>query len=378
MSDMHTDCVDVLLEELSVFQFRNFAQAELHFHQPFVCFLGANGSGKTNLLDAIHYLTFCKSYFNPADSQNILRGFDESALHGQWKRAEQTEVISCAIRKNLKKVFKRNHKEYDRLADHIGLLPAVMITPYDIDLIYEGSEIRRKFIDASISQVSRVYLENLMAYNQALVQRNNLIKQMNERGIWLTENLEPWDYQLEKHGSVVAEFRSEFIRSFQPIFNQIYKEISGGKEESAILHDCDHQPGSFAGFLERMRERDRQAGRTTAGIHRDELKFELDGFPIKKFASQGQQKSFLIALKLAQLLYLRQELKVNPILLLDDLYDKVDESRVSRLLQWLFVMKPGQVFITDTHLHRIPALLHNASIPHEVFEVNNATVARLT
>jgi DNA replication and repair protein RecF len=367
----------VKLERLSLYQFKNYASAELHFSAPVVCFLGNNGSGKTNLLDAIHYLSFSKSYFNTADSQNVLHGEDQCSITGDFVRGDMPEHVVCTLRKGLRKVFKRNHKEYDRLADHIGLLPSVIITPYDAELIYEGSEVRRKFIDSTISQRSSVYLDHLIQYNQALQQRNNLLKQMGDRGTFSEELLEPWDFQLTTHGAVIYEMREAFIAEFTPLFEHIYQFVTLGKETPTVTYESDLKQGGLEPLLLKSRQKDRVLERTCVGIHKDELEFGLNGLSLKKYASQGQQKSFLISLKLAQLAYLKQHLKINPLLLLDDLYDKVDDQRVSRLLLWLKENPCGQVFITDTSTQRIPAILQSMDMPMECFEVQDAQIALL-
>jgi DNA replication and repair protein RecF len=364
----------VKLERLTLYQFKNYASTELHFSAPVVCFLGNNGSGKTNLLDAIHYLSFSKSYFNTADSQNILHGEDQCSITGDFVRGELPEHIVCTLRKGLRKVFKRNHKEYDRMADHIGLLPSVIITPYDAELIYDGSEVRRKFMDSTISQRSAVYLDHLIQYNQALQQRNNLLKQMAERNQFTEELLEPWDFQLANHGRVLFEMRNSFVSEFTPLFERIYHFVTNGKETPKVGYTADLANSSFEDLLLKSRQKDRVLQRTCVGVHKDELEFELNGLSLKKFASQGQQKSFLISLKLAQLAYLKEHLKINPLLLLDDLYDKVDDGRVARLLLWLKENPCGQVFITDTNTERIPAILQRMHIDMQCFEVNDASL----
>jgi DNA replication and repair protein RecF len=361
----------LLLRRLSLFAFKNYPSAELLIHSNVVCFLGPNGSGKTNLLDAIHYLCLCKSYFNSTDSQNITVGEEQSGITGDFLRDGLPENIVCALRKGQRKLFKRNHKEYDRLADHIGSFPAVIITPYDAELINDGSEVRRKFIDASISQQSRPALEALLSYNQALLQRNNLLKQ---RPANLGDLLEPWNYQLARFSETIYSERTAFIENFTPLFAEVYAYITQGSEVPSIQYVSDKDKGDPLELLQRQFARDQALERTTAGPHKDELEFTLDGLSLKKFASQGQQKSFLIALKLAQLQYLRNHLRAQPVLLLDDLFDKVDEQRVTRLLEWLHMYHPGQVFITDTDLQRIPSILSTMAVTHQVFSIFKATV----
>jgi DNA replication and repair protein RecF len=364
---------DIQLTRLSLYQFKCYPEAHLTFSSPVVCFLGHNGAGKTNLLDAIHYLSFSKSYFNSVDAQNISSDKEECSITGEFVRGGQPELISCAWRKGQRKVLRRNQKEYDKLAQHIGLLPAVMITPYDVDLILEGSEVRRRFIDSTLSQISPAYLDHLVQYNQALQQRNALLKQL---GRSVTHDLtEPWDHQLAVHGEAIYAERSAFIEAFLPLFVQVYREISGGRETPSLRYSSDLHSGKLMDQLRDTLERDKALERTTKGIHKDELEFDLDDRMIRKFGSQGQQKSFLISLKLAQLMYLRDKSGMNPLLMLDDLYDKLDESRVHNLLRWIHDHHQGQLFITDTHPDRIPNLLKGLHISHEVWDVDQAACA---
>jgi DNA replication and repair protein RecF len=376
MSDLRE--APLSIAKLSLFQFKNYESIEINFDAPVVCFLGDNGEGKTNLLDAIHYLTSCKSYFNAVDSQNIKSGEDQGSIAGEFMRNYQPEMVHCALRKNQRKIFKRNHKEYDRLAEHIGFLPSVIITPYDIELILEGSEVRRKFVDITISQYSNKYLEHLVAYNQALSQRNNLLKSFGKSGKYTPELLEPWDFQLVQHATFIYEERLKFFEKFIPVFNGMYQTISNGKEQASLEYKSDLATDSLENLLLKNRDKDKFLERTSAGIHKDELEFLLDGHPLKKFASQGQQKSYLIALKLAQYLTLKQENEATPILLLDDLYDKVDETRVGNLLAWLHQNHRGQIFITDTHTDRIPALLSKMEAKFEAFHIQKNAASKMS
>lgn len=368
---------DIHLTRLSLYQFKCYPEAVLGFSQPVVCFLGHNGAGKTNLLDAIHYLSFSKSYFHSVDAQAILSGKEECSISGEFIRGGQPEVITCAWKKGQRKVLRRNHKEYDKLARHIGLLPAVMITPYDMELILGGSEERRRFVDSTLSQVSAPYLDHLIQYNQALQQRNALLKQLGRSGSFDPEVLEPWDHRLALHGEAIFTQRSAFFRDFLPLFIPVYRELSGDRETPSITYLSDQQQGPLSDQLREALPRDRVLERTTRGAHKDELELELDGFALRRFGSQGQQKSFLISLKLAQLLYLRDQTGMNPMLMLDDLYDKLDESRVHNLLRWIHAHHRGQLFITDTHLHRIPALLRSLGISHEAWEIDQAACRRM-
>jgi DNA replication and repair protein RecF len=363
---------EIRLHKLSLYQFKCYKEAFLEFSSPVICFLGHNGAGKTNLLDAVHYLAFCKGYFNPVDAQNIQTGSEECSISGEFLRGEFPEHIVCAWRKSQRKSVKRNQKEYDKLSEHIGLLPTVFITPYDTELILEGSEVRRKFTDATLSQVYPAYLDHLMRYNQALQQRNALLKQTGRSGSVPDLLFEPWDHQLALHGEAIHEFRRSFFEKFEPIFNRIYHQISQGKEIPSLRYVSDLSEGPLIPLLRDSMARDRALERTTKGIHKDELEFLLDGMMLRRFGSQGQQKSFLIALKLAQLIFLRDQTQLSPILMLDDLFDKLDEGRVLNLLQWIRLNHQGQLFITDTHHDRIPALLKKLEIPFEAWDVENA------
>ncbi len=360
------------LKRLALYCFKNYEELELNFEAPIVCFLGNNGEGKTNLLDAIHYLSFCKSYFNSIDSQNIKHQNDQASITGEFERRDQFEIIHCALRKSARKVFKRNHKDYDRLSEHIGLLPSVIITPYDIELILEGSEIRRKFIDSTISQYSSVYLEHLVQYNQALLQRNNLLKTWGKNGGYNADIIEPWNARLAYHGEFIHTERKKFFEEFTPLFSEVYESISGGKEVVELDFNSDLNDNKFEDLLLRYIEKDRILERTNTGPHKDDIEFMMANLPLKKFASQGQQKSFLISLKLAQYILLKKHSGTCPILLLDDLYDKVDEGRVSNLLNWLIKNHHGQIFITDTHLDRIPKILKELSATYQTFEIKTS------
>jgi len=357
------------LNQLSLYNFKNYEELKLEFNSNAVCFLGRNGAGKTNLLDAIHYLSSCKSYFNPVDSQNIKFGADQFAVCGEFMRNDQPEQIVCSVRRNQRKIFKRNHKEYDRLSEHIGLLPCVIITPYDIELIWEGSEVRRKFLDSTLAHVSKGYLENLIAYNHALLQRNTVLKTYSGQAHFPEEFLEIWDVQLIQHAGLLHEARLSFLRNFQTVFQRVYHEIVSGAEEVSLQYDSELNERGMEAILQNNRRRDRQLERTSSGIHRDDLDFLIEGNPIKKFASQGQQKSYLFALKFAQYLFLKEATGVKPILLLDDFFDKIDEHRVANIVSWLARNEVGQMFISDTSTGRMPEVLRSANISWQAWEV---------
>lgn len=376
----NTYCVslkEMQLERLSLFNFKNYLQADVEPDRAYNAFVGNNGEGKTNLLDAIHYLALCKSYFNPVDSQNIRDEEDACMVQGRFTIDGREESVSCGIRRGQKKVFRRNNNEYDRLAEHIGLIPVVMVAPTDTRLITDGSDERRRFLDGIIAQYDRAYLDNLMSYNRVLAQRNALLKQ-DAKGKMDISMLELFDDQLIPLGKKIHSTRKAFIGELVPVFREYYGFIAGGKEETDIIYDSHLDEEDFRDGLERCRDRDRFAQFTTFGIHKDELEFHIASRPVKKFASQGQQKSFLVALKLAQFDFMRDVLKVKPLLLLDDIFDKLDDLRVARLMELVSDDHFGQLFITDTHPERIRQVFRSIGRDIRCFMVENGSVQLLT
>lgn len=365
----------MFLKKLSVLNFKNYTEVELSFSKQINCLTGNNGEGKTNILDAIHYLSFCKSFFNPIDSQNILHDSQFFMVQGLFEMSEQDDEIYCGLKRNQKKQFKRNKKEYARLADHIGLYPLVMISPADSELITEGSESRRRFIDSVIAQFDRDYLENLISYNKVLSHRNALLKQFGDNRQFDKTSLEIWDIQLIEHGKKVHASRQKFINNFVSTFQTYYELISGGKEKVNIQYTSHLNENAFADVLEKALNRDRAMEYTTVGIHKDDLEFTINEHPIKKFASQGQQKSFLIALKLAQFDFIKKIKNITPILLLDDIYDKLDDLRVKQLMEIVSNNNFGQLFITDTHPTRLADLFNNSNVDCKVFRIANGAVS---
>jgi DNA replication and repair protein RecF len=361
------------LKKLSILNFKNYPEAELQFSGHINCLVGNNGEGKTNILDAIHYLSFCKSFFNPVDSQNILHEAPFFLIQGTYDIESKEEEIYCGLKRNQKKQFKRNKKEYQRLADHIGLFPLVMISPADSELITEGSESRRRFIDSVIAQFDKEYLDCLISYNKVLSHRNALLKQFSDSGRFDRESLDLWDMQLINYGAVGYEKRTDFINLFIPIFQKYYELISGGREQVGIEYISHLNTASFQEVLDKALSRDRAMEYTTVGIHKDDLGFTLNGYPLKKYASQGQQKSFLIALKLAQFDFIKNIKKITPILLLDDIYDKLDDLRVKQLMELVCSDNFGQLFITDTHLTRLAELFKTTGADFKVFKIVNGT-----
>jgi DNA replication and repair protein RecF len=361
----------VHLKSLSLLNFKNYEEADLSFSNEVNCFVGNNGEGKTNLLDAVHYLSFCKSYFNPIDSQNIRFEQDYFMLQGTFQKAEKEEAIYCGMKRGQKKQIKRNKKEYTRLADHIGLFPVVMISPNDSELITEGSEVRRKFVDSIISQYDRTYLENLIQYNKALTQRNALLKQFHEGRYFDADSLEVWDMQLVELAQRIHEGRKDFLSDFIPLFQHYYSFITSAKETVSLSYRSHLNDGDFDTILKAAMRKDRMVQHTTVGIHKDDLLLEISGYPLKKFGSQGQQKSFLIALKLAQFDIIKRVKEMMPILLLDDIFDKLDHTRVKRLMELVSDRKFGQIFITDTSTDRVADLFTDIPIEFKLFTIKD-------
>jgi len=366
----------LILKELSAVNFKNFSGVEISLNPKINCFVGNNGQGKTTILDAIYYLSFCKSFLNPIDSQNINYKDAFFVLQGEYERAGKTERIYCGLKKGQKKIFKRNKKEYEKLSDHIGLFPLVIISPSDSDLITLGSDLRRKFLDGIISQFDSVYLENLLMYNKAVNQRNALLKYFQKNRIFNQDQLDSWDNQLVKYGEILFEKRKSLIQELTPVFQKYYQQISGGQEEVDLVYQSQLMKESFLDQIRNSLPEDLRKLFSTVGVHKDDLVFQISGRPIKKFGSQGQQKSFLIALKLAQLEFLKNTVGINPILLLDDVFDKLDEERVSHILEMVNGNHFGQIFLSDTHPKRIEDILSRLKLESSVFEVSNLEIQK--
>jgi len=358
------------LKHINIINFKNITQAELSFTPGINCFVGPNGSGKTNMLDAFYYLSFCKSYFNSADSINIKHDEAFFVIQGEYDRKNEKEHIYCGIKRNQKKQFKRNKKEYSKLSDHIGLLPLVMISPSDEQLITEGSEQRRKYIDSVVSQDDKVYLNRVIRYNRILMQRNALLKQLRETRENATA-LEIWDVQLAELGHLIYEQRKEFINELEPIYRHYHSYLSGGNDDVKLVYRSHLAEGEFRNQLEQNRQKDVILGYTSRGIHKDDIDLLLDGYSIKKIASQGQKKTFLIALKLAQFDFLFKHGGIKPILLLDDIFDKLDEMRGERLIELVAKDHFKQIFITDTRQEQLDAFLRKIDKESRIFKVSN-------
>lgn len=359
------------LNSISILNYKNIAQADLDFTAKINCFVGNNGMGKTNLLDAIYYLSFCKSHSNSIDNQNIKHDADFLMIQGKYELRENVEDIYCGIKRRQKKQFKRNKKEYSRLTDHIGLLPLVLISPNDDGLIADGSDERRKFVDGVISQYNNQYLNALMKYNHALKQRNALLKDETMMDATL---FEIWEEQMVLHGNYIFSERKQFVERFIPMFQQIYSFISEDKEKVGLVYKSQLDEANLAEKLLKNRERDRIIGFSMNGIHKDELEMSLADHPMKRVGSQGQNKTYLISLKLAQFNFLKQTHGVNPILLLDDIFDKLDEKRVTKIVELVAGDEFGQIFISDTNSKHWEEILPKINQSSQIFEVVDGEV----
>ena len=361
------------LTKLHLLNFRNHREAEVVLGPEVNCFIGPNGVGKTNLLDAVHYLALAKSYFEAVDMHNILDGEDHFMLQGAMHTEQGEDGLLCTVRKGQRKVLSRNRKEYDRLSDHVGRYPVVMITPYDGQLILDGSEVRRRFLDGLIAQFDKRYLDDLIRYNRALAQRNVLLKRFAEQGGGSLHVLEPWDMQLVRYGTAVHAARKAFLRELVPMLVEHYAGIGGAREQVDLDYRSSLNEGSVSDLLIGAWDRDRSATHTTVGVHKDDLVFTINGQPLKRYGSQGQQKTYLIALKLAQFDLTQARSGVRPILLLDDIFDKIDPQRMRHLLQLLSGQRFGQVLITDTDAARLHTALDGLRLDVRFFHLDHGS-----
>ena len=358
------------LDRLTLTNFKNYSDADVPLCGGINCFVGSNGAGKTNLLDAVYYLSFCKSYFNPVDQQNIRFGADYFAVHGHYG----DDMVSCIVRRGKGKEMRWNKKACKTLAEHIGRVPLVMVSPADQQLVTGGSEGRRRLVDSIISQTDRTYLDHLMQYSKALDQRNRLLKRMWEDRQWDEGMVSVWDEQLCRHGIPLLEGRRRFMTDFVPLFGQYYSYIAGPDEPWQMQYQSSEVPLEVQ--LTECRQADKYSQYTNAGPHKDDLLFLLaDDAPLKRFGSQGQQKSFSLALKLAQFQYLEQHCGHKPILLLDDIFDKLDMQRVQHLIALVGSDRFGQVLLTDTQPGRVQALFDCLpQVENRLFDVEKGTI----
>lgn len=357
------------LQNLQIINFKNIGSRQFSFEKKVNCFVGKNGVGKTNILDAIYYLAYGKSYFNPVALQNIKHDEEFFVVDGMFEKNEKQEHIVCSLKKGQKKVMKRNGKLYERLSDHVGHIPMVMISPSDQDLIAEGSEVRRKFIDTVISQQDSLYLQQLIQYQKIVSQRNALLKHFALHQVFDAETLSIYNEQLHHLGTKIYEKRKAFMELFTPIFAGYHQKIASNQENVKLSYVSALDEKPLKQLLEENIAKDRILQYTSAGPHKDDLLFEIENHPLKKYGSQGQQKSFLIALKLAQFDFIKKQNNILPILLFDDIFDKLDAHRVQQIIDMVNDETFGQLFISDTHLDRTEFIVQSTRLDYEIFSL---------
>ncbi len=357
------------LHTIQLVNFRNYAEAAFGFCRQVTAFTGLNGSGKTNLLDAIHYLSALRSFLLHADQHHLRHGTDFFSIRGEVTRNEARHVLFCQFRAGEGKVISVNGKPYERLSEHVGKYPVVLIAPHNMELITGGSEVRRKFLDQVISQVDASYLQDLIVYQHTLQQRNSLLSHFHHTQTWDEDLLLAYDEKLIDSGTRIVQRRASFAADFQLLVNQAYEKLSG-RERVEVLYRSEIAGHDFALQLLSCRSRDRALQRTTVGPHRDDIIFRLDGHDLRKTGSQGQQKSFIVALKLAQFARIRLHNGFPPVLLMDDLFDKLDDVRVNQLLKLVATESEGQVFITDARGERTRQALTKAGLDFEIVELD--------
>lgn len=362
------------LKNISIINYKNLADVSLALSPKINCFIGSNGEGKTNLLDAIYYLSFCKSMTTNIDSNVIRHDADFFMIQGEYENEDGVmEDVYAGMKRGVKKQFKRNKKAYKRLSEHIGLIPLIIVSPDDTSIIRGGSEERRKMLDMVIAQFDATYIDALNNYNKALQQRNVLLKMEDEPDATL---LELWEEEMARHGEAIYSKRDAFVKDFIPVFQEIYRTISGEKEEVTLEYISHCQRGRLIDVIQRDRHKDRAVGYSLHGIHRDDLEMNLGGFPMKREGSQGQNKTYAISLKLAQFDFLRKTISsTTPLLLLDDIFDKLDASRVEKIVNLVAGNDFGQIFITDTNRDHLDQILKDRDFDYKLFKVKNGEIA---
>ena len=363
------------LKNIRLLQFKNYPKAEVQFSKDINCFVGLNGSGKTNLLDAIHYLCLTKSAINGLDNLNIQHERDFFTVFGDFDLEGKSIEIRCIFESGKKKQLLQNGKAIDKMSEHVGLLPVVMIAPDDTQLITDGSEERRRFFDNMLCQMHKEYLDQLVRYQHFLKQRNALIKQFTETGKWNSGFIEPYDREVIQLSKSIAEKRKSFIKEYKPLLKEYYDVISGNQEAITITYETHCLNENFEEEFKSISQKDFIMKRTNMGIHKDDFVFEINGYPIKKFGSQGQQKSFVIALKLAQFQIFQAHKKTKPILLLDDIFDKLDDGRIEKLMKLVADHQFGQLFITDARTERSKEILEKIDAEINFFLIENGKVS---
>jgi DNA replication and repair protein RecF len=360
---------NVILKKLSLLNYKNIAENSFEFESKINAIVGKNGIGKTTILDAIYHLAVGKSYFNPLSTQNIKHGEEFFVIDGVFEKENRTEQIICSYKKAQKKILKRNGKIYEKFSEHIGLIPIVIISPSDTDLIIEGSETRRKFIDTVISTFDTTYLNTLINYQKTLQQRNALLKYFALNQVFDADNLNIYNEQLSEFGHLIFTKRKDFLEKFIPVFQELYEVISENAEKVTIEYESQLYDDNLETLLIQNLQKDRITQYTTCGIHKDDVIFNIAGFPVKKFGSQGQQKSFLIALKLAQFDFIKKHTKTLPILLFDDIFDKLDAFRVQQIVNMVNNDVFGQIFISDTHPERTENIIKQTHKSYKIFNI---------
>ncbi|MBR5038125.1 MAG: DNA replication/repair protein RecF [Prevotella sp.] len=373
----------MILNKLSIINYKNIQEATLTLSPKMNCFIGHNGAGKTNLLDAVYYLSFCRSAYSSMDSQVIRHDQDFFVVEGEYTddrgmhSDDQDELrklsIYCGMKRGTKKHFKCNKKEYKRLSQHIGLIPLIFVSPADTYLVDGGGEERRRLMDMVISQYDNLYLDALNRYNKALQQRNTMLKMEEEPDL---ELMSIWEEQMAAEGEIIYQKRSAFVQELIPVFQQIYQQISDDKESVSLRYVSHGQRGPLLEVIQRDRMKDRAVGYSLHGVHRDDLEMLLGDYPMRREGSQGQLKTFVIAMKLAQFSFLKRTCsKTTPLLLLDDIFDKLDAHRVERIVNLVASEEYGQIFITDTNRDHLDKILQANSFDYQLFYVEDGEVS---
>ena len=367
--------IRMIIKSLDIVNYRNLRQANLKLSDGINCFIGSNGAGKTNLLDAIYYLSFCKSFLNSVDSLNITHGEDFFVIQGEYVIGESIEEIYCGFKVGQKKQFKRNKKDYPKLSDHIGLVPMVFISPADEQLIMDGGEVRRRFMDSVISQYHKPYLEKLIRYTRVVLQRNKLLKESHAKDESFHRLLDALDIQLSHLGEYIYNMRLSFVNEMLPIFIKHFIDIAGENESVTIKYQSGLEDANASERLKALRQKDMALGYTSFGVHRDDLELYLNGHLLRREGSQGQKKSFAVALKLAQYDFLSKHRGEKPILVLDDIFDKLDTARSKRLVELVGENYFNQIFISHTNSEQLISSLNTIGKSYLLFNVENGVIS---
>lgn len=366
------------LETLRLINFKNYQNIEFKFNEEINCLVGENGVGKTNVLDAIYYLSLAKSSFNISDSQIIRHDESHFSILGKFLKDDNFFEVKCKSAPNNKKSISINEKEYERIKDHIGLFPVVLISPNDTDIIRGISENRRKFVDGVIAQIDKDYLNNLLRYNHALKQRNSLLKHTENISQLDYDLIETFDQSLLITGKKIHALRRKFIDRFLPVLQRLYSDISDHKEIIEIRYRSDIEEADFEKLLKETLHKDILLNRTSIGIHRDDYLIKIDGYPMKKFASQGQQKSLIVSLKIAQFEIMREESGFKPILLMDDVFDKLDDQRIEKIMNLVAGHTFGQIFVTDARPERTLSIFESIDSGIKIFQIHEGKAQLLS